>query len=88
MCDPGSAKKRPILPRSTVRSPTLYTAPMDKGEFDEWLTKATEHPGSWWPDWLQWLKDQNAETVPARAPGGAGYSPIEDAPGSYVRVKS
>ena len=47
----------------------FWTAPMDKVEFDEWLTKATEHPGSWWPDWLQWLKDQNAETVPARTAG-------------------
>jgi len=37
---------------------------------------------------MQWLKDQNAEMVPGRQPGSAGYAPIEDAPGSYVRVKS
>jgi polyhydroxyalkanoate synthase len=66
----------------------FWTGPIDKVEFDEWVEKATEHPGSWWPDWLQWLKDQNAETVPARTPGSADYPPIEDAPGSYVRVKS
>ena len=29
--------------------------------------EAQEHPGSWWPDWLDWLKAQDAETVPARA---------------------
>ena len=63
-------------------------APMDKGEFDDWFTKATEHPGSWWPDWLQWLKDQNAEMSRAPEPGGAAYPPIEDAPGSYVRMKA
>jgi polyhydroxyalkanoate synthase len=61
---------------------------MIKGELDEWLGKASEQPGSWWPDWLQWLKDQNAETVPARQPGGAAYPPIEDAPGSYVKMRS
>ena len=50
--------------------------------------KATEHPGSWWPDWLDWLKAQGAEMVPARAIGGGKLKPIEDAPGSYVKVRS
>ena len=31
---------------------------------------------------------QDAETVPARAIGGGKLKPIEDAPGSYVKVKS
>lgn len=66
----------------------FWTAPMTRGEFDEWLASATETPGSWWPDWLQWLKDQHAETVPARQPGSAAHAPIEDAPGSYVKMKS
>ncbi|HEX3441122.1 MAG TPA: class I poly(R)-hydroxyalkanoic acid synthase, partial [Pseudolabrys sp.] len=34
-------------------------------DVDAWLKTATEHPGSWWPDWLDWLKSQNAKTVPA-----------------------
>jgi polyhydroxyalkanoate synthase len=55
---------------------------------ENWLKKATEHPGSWWPDWLEWLKAQDAETVPARKIGGGKLKPIEDAPGSYVKVKS
>ena len=25
-------------------------------DLDGWLAKAKEHPGSWWPDWLAWLK--------------------------------
>ncbi len=28
---------------------------------DDWLKKATEHPGSWWPDWLKWLKSHDAK---------------------------
>jgi polyhydroxyalkanoate synthase len=55
---------------------------------DNWRKTATEHPGSWWPDWLEWLKSQGPETVPARTIGGHKLKPLEDAPGSYVKVKS
>lgn len=55
---------------------------------EAWMKTATEHPGSWWPDWLEWLKAQGAETVAARKIGGGKFKPIEDAPGSYVKVKS
>ena len=57
-------------------------------DVEAWLTKANEHPGSWWPDWL--ALDQGARRrtqVPAREPGGGKLKPIEDAPGSYVKVR-
>jgi polyhydroxyalkanoate synthase len=53
-----------------------------------WLAKAKEHPGSWWPDWFAWIKQQDPDRSPARIPGGGKLKPIEDAPGSYVRVKA
>ncbi len=53
-----------------------------------WLKGAQEHKGSWWPDWRQWLESIDAETVPARPAGTAAMPPIEDAPGSYVRVRA
>ncbi len=56
-------------------------------DVDAWLAKATEHPGSWWPDWLVWLTRQNPTEVPARVPGAGALKPIEDAPGSYVKVR-
>ena len=66
-----------------------WTGPAPSGsDLDKWLDAAEEHPGSWWPDWLDWLKAQGTETVPARAVGGGGLDPIEDAPGSFVKVKS
>lgn len=66
-----------------------WTGDEPKGESVEaWLKTATEHPGSWWPDWLEWLRAQGAETVAARKIGGGKFKPIEDAPGSYVKVKS
>jgi polyhydroxyalkanoate synthase len=58
-----------------------------QGDLDRWLAEAHEHPGSWWPDWLQWIKEQDAAEVAARPPGGGKLAPIEDAPGSYVKVR-
>ncbi|MGC1743128.1 MAG: class I poly(R)-hydroxyalkanoic acid synthase, partial [Pseudolabrys sp.] len=42
---------------------------------DDWLKRATEHPGSWWPDWLKWLKSHDAKTAPARKIGGGKLKP-------------
>ncbi|HET7125453.1 MAG TPA: class I poly(R)-hydroxyalkanoic acid synthase [Bradyrhizobium sp.] len=53
-----------------------------------WLKGAQEHNGSWWPDWREWLANIDAEEVPARAVGTEALPPIEDAPGSYVRVRA
>src|SRR6476659_1885950 len=60
---------------------------LDAANVAEWLKGATEHKGSWWPNWREWLASIDAEEVPARAVGGA-LPPIEDAPGSYVRVRA
>jgi poly[(R)-3-hydroxyalkanoate] polymerase subunit PhaC len=57
-------------------------------DLDKWLKTAKEYPGSWWLDWFDWLKAQGAKTVPARAIGGGKFKAIEDAPGSYVKVRS
>jgi polyhydroxyalkanoate synthase subunit PhaC len=55
---------------------------------DDWLKEAKENPGSWWPDWLAWSKPFAGPKVPARVPGGGKMKPLEDAPGSYVKVKA
>jgi len=57
---------------------------------DAYIQSATEHPGSWWPHWLNWLKDKSSGLVPAtgkRKPGGRGDPIIEDAPGRYVKTR-
>ncbi len=54
----------------------------------DWLKAAQEHKGSWWPDWRQWLETIDSEQVAAREAGAAALPPIEDAPGSYVRVRA
>jgi polyhydroxyalkanoate synthase len=55
---------------------------------DEWFTGATPHLGSWWPVWDEWITQLDSDRVPAREPGGGKLTNIEDAPGSYVRVRS
>ncbi|HEY0219475.1 MAG TPA: class I poly(R)-hydroxyalkanoic acid synthase [Afipia sp.] len=55
---------------------------------ENWLEGAHEQKGSWWPDWRAWIETTDAETVPAREPGGGVMEPIEDAPGSYVKVRA
>jgi polyhydroxyalkanoate synthase subunit PhaC len=54
----------------------------------DWLNGAQEHKGSWWPNWREWLTGIDAEQVPARVVGTDAMPPIEDAPGSYVRVRA
>lgn len=54
----------------------------------EWVEGAEEHPGSWWTYWAQWLKPKSGRMIPARDPSKGPLRPIEDAPGSFVRVKS
>jgi polyhydroxyalkanoate synthase subunit PhaC len=66
-----------------------WTGPKPRSaNLEGWLAKATEHRGSWWPDWLAWLKAQDTTEVPARVPGDGALKPIEDAPGSYVKVQA
>jgi polyhydroxyalkanoate synthase len=57
---------------------------------DSFVEGATEHKGSWWPDWLEWLKGIDGSTVKAegaRIPGKGKLKAIEDAPGSYVKAR-
>src|ERR1700749_5152446 len=54
----------------------------------DWIKGAEEHKGSWWPHWREWLASLDPEEVPARAVGTAALPAIENAPGSYVRVRA
>ena len=56
---------------------------------EEWISGATEHPGSWWTDWSKWLKAQAGKQVAAPKGYGKGrYKAIEPAPGRYVKAKA
>ena len=85
----GSGHIAGVVNPPDMKKYQYWTGPKPRsGNLEGWLAKAKEHPGSWWPDWLAWLKHQDDTEVPARAPGGGALKAIEDAPGSYVRVQS
>ncbi len=52
-----------------------------------WQRGATRHDGSWWPDWARWLSRRGGGKTAARTPGDGELPPLEDAPGSYVKVR-
>ena len=65
----------------------FWTGGKPAGEFDNWMAKAKEHPGSWWPHWQAWIEKLDDHMVDAREPGGGKLNAIEDAPGSFVRER-
>jgi poly[(R)-3-hydroxyalkanoate] polymerase subunit PhaC len=76
--NPPSAGKYQYWTNDNIKDVTLA----------DWIKGAQEHKGSWWPDWRQWLETIDPEQVAAREVGAAALPPIEDAPGSYVRVRA
>lgn len=64
-----------------------WTGGTPTGELEDWLAKAQEAPGSWWPNWAAWLWEQDAKRIPAREPGHV-LKPVGDAPGDYVKVRA
>ncbi|MGI9510361.1 MAG: PHA/PHB synthase family protein [Geminicoccaceae bacterium] len=54
----------------------------------DWLESAEHQEGSWWPNWSAWVGKRSGTKVKARKPGDGKLKAIEDAPGSYVRIKA
>jgi polyhydroxyalkanoate synthase len=76
--NPPAAKKYQHWLNETAKNPPTL---------EEWRAGATEYPGSWWNDWDKWLSAKSGAKVPARVPGSGALPAIEDAPGSYVKVR-
>lgn len=79
--NPPVKKKRSHWIRADGKLPTTQA---------EWLSGATEHPGSWWTDWSNWLKTHAGKQIPAPKTYGKGsaYKATEPAPGRYVKAKA
>ncbi|WP_028032874.1 alpha/beta hydrolase [Chelativorans sp. J32] len=63
----------------------FWTAQGLADSLDEWMSKAQEHPGSWWPHWQSWIADFSGGRVKARKLGRRKKW-LGDAPGEYVRI--
>ena len=54
---------------------------------DAWLEGAQQNTGSWWTDWQSWLTAMDSEQVEARDPAKGKLKVLEDAPGSFVKIR-
>jgi polyhydroxyalkanoate synthase len=79
--NPPAAKKRSHWIRADGKLPKTQA---------EWLSGATEHPGSWWTDWSGWLKMHSGKQIlaPKTYGKGSAYKATEPAPGRYVKAKA
>jgi polyhydroxyalkanoate synthase subunit PhaC len=55
---------------------------------EAWLKGAKQNDGSWWPEWQAWVSKNAGGKVNPREPGAGDLPVLEDAPGSYVKVKA
>ncbi len=76
--EPGHPRRS--YQRRTKPEAELYVDP------ETWVRDTPTKEGSWWPEWLTWLKEHSGEQVAPPQIGApkAGYAPDGDAPGSYV----
>ncbi|NQX94461.1 MAG: class I poly(R)-hydroxyalkanoic acid synthase, partial [Erythrobacter sp.] len=74
----------------TAKKYQYWVGDSEAPSLEAFVESASEHPGSWWPHWLNWLEGQSKTKVAAtgkRKPGGRGDKVIEDAPGRYVKTR-
>ena len=86
----GSGHIAGVVNPPAARKYQYWTNDEPCGTLQSFIEGAAEHPGSWWPDWLAWLKKQDPATVEAkgaRVPGEGKVKPIDDAPGTYVKAR-
>ncbi len=76
----------PVNPKRRHR--LLHWSTLAEASPAAFMEAAELRAGSWWPSWQQWLAGHSAAARVAPPPLGnaaAGYPPLEDAPGHYVR---
>jgi len=59
--------------------------PDNPPDAQEWLDGATTRPGTWWPDFVDWLAQRcGPDRRAPRRLGSAAFPPLIEAPGTYV----
>jgi polyhydroxyalkanoate synthase len=84
----GSGHIAGVINAPVAKKYQHWTNPALPPTVEEWIAGAVEEPGSWWPDWAAWLGERSGKKIPARDPAKGPLPSLEDAPGSYVKVKS
>jgi polyhydroxyalkanoate synthase len=74
----------PPAPDSRATYRVTDDPPLDA---QEWERSAPTQPGSWWPDYDEWLAVRSGELKPApKRLGGGGFKALAKAPGTYVHA--
>ena len=84
----GSGHIAGVINPPAAKKYQYWTNDAGAKNIESWKKGATEHPGSWWPDWDRWLSKLSGAKVPARQPGDGELKVLGDAPGTYVKVKA
>ena len=84
----GSGHIAGVVNPPSARKYCYWTNPENPPTPEQWFSGAARHEGSWWPDWAEWIGRHADDKVKARVPGDGKLTVIEDAPGSYVKVRS
>ena len=84
----GSGHIAGVVNPPEARKYKYWTNDAPAETLENWLKTATEHEGSWWPDWAEWITTRSGAKISAPVPGDGKLDVLEDAPGSYVTVKS
>ena len=82
----GSGHIAGVINPPSLNKYQYFTGGRPIGDFETWVARATETPGSWWPHWQSWIENGNSEHVPARMAGDK-MKVLGDAPGTYVKVR-
>jgi polyhydroxyalkanoate synthase len=84
----GSGHIAGIVNPPAANKYSFWTNPRLPGDPEQWLKGASQHPGSWWTDWAGWIAQHGGDKVPERIPGKGKLKAIEDAPGSYAKMRA
>jgi polyhydroxyalkanoate synthase len=77
-----------INPASKNRR-NYWTNELLTDDADDWLARADQCPGSWWPHWAAWLAEHGGTRHPAPShEGNARHPPLGPAPGTYVTERT
>jgi polyhydroxyalkanoate synthase subunit PhaC len=84
----GSGHIAGVVNPPDARKYQYWTNDALPNNLESWLSTATKHEGSWWPDWAEWITTHSGDRIAAPQPGDGKLEVLEDAPGTYVRIKS
>ena len=76
-------------PAKNKRNYWVGEKPVKGQTAEQWFEQAKQVPGSWWPDWADWLAAHSGKRIKAlKTQGNKDYPALEAAPGSYVKVRA